>query len=57
MIKHLKDGIHLFSKDGSRHLGGPYKTEEQALKRERQVNFWKNKEHIKKRLAQRRKER
>jgi hypothetical protein len=41
MIKHLKDGIHLFSKDGSRHLGGPYKTEE----------------HIKKRLAQRRKER
>ncbi|MCX8009083.1 MAG: hypothetical protein N3A54_05300 [Patescibacteria group bacterium] len=38
---------YLYSKDGSRKLGGPYRTKEQANKRERQVQFFK---HLSKRL-------
>lgn len=36
------DGWYLYSKDGSRKLGGPYKTEEEVNKRERQVQYFKN---------------
>ena len=47
-----KEGLHdqedgqgyvLHSKDGSRKLGGPYRTRAEALKRERQVQFFKHK--------------
>ena len=31
----------LYSVDGSRKLGGPYRTREEALCRERQVQFFK----------------
>lgn len=43
MIVKKKDGYHLMSKDGSKHLGGPYKTREEAVNREKQVQFFKNK--------------
>jgi len=39
------DGYYLISKKTGRNLGGPYETREQALKRERQVQFFK---HLKK---------
>jgi hypothetical protein len=39
------DGYYLMSKKTGRNLGGPYETREQALKRERQVQFFK---HLKK---------
>lgn len=44
VIKKEDDGYHLYSKDGSKHLGGPYDTEEEAKKREKQVQFFKQKE-------------
>lgn len=43
MIVKKKDGYHLMSKDGSKHLGGPYKTREEAVNREKQVQFFKSK--------------
>lgn len=43
MIVKKKDGYHLMSKDGAKHLGGPYKTREEAVAREKQVQFFKNK--------------
>jgi hypothetical protein len=42
MIKKTAKGHVLYSKDGSRKLGGPYRTREEALKRERQVQFFKH---------------
>jgi hypothetical protein len=42
MIKKTAKGYVLHSKDGSRKLGGPYRTREEALKRERQVQFFKH---------------
>ena len=42
MIKKTARGYVLYSKDGSRKLGGPYKTREEALMRERQVQFFKH---------------
>ncbi|MCX8008094.1 MAG: hypothetical protein N3A54_00145 [Patescibacteria group bacterium] len=33
---------YLYSKDGSRKLGGPYRSRKQALKRERQVQYFKH---------------
>jgi hypothetical protein len=42
MIKKTAKGYVLHSKDGSRKLGGPYKTRAEALKRERQVQFFKH---------------
>ena len=41
MIRKMAKGYVLYSKDGSRKLGGPYRTREEALKRERQVQFFK----------------
>lgn len=42
MIRKTAKGYLLYSKDGSRKLGGPYRTREEALKRERQVQFFKH---------------
>jgi hypothetical protein len=41
MIVEKKDGFHLYSKDGTKHLGGPYPTREGAEERERQVEYYK----------------
>ncbi len=43
MIKKTSKGYVLLSKTKKKKLGGPYKTREQALKRERQVQFFKHK--------------
>lgn len=43
MIKQEKGKYHLYSKDGSKHLGGPYDSREEAEERERQVNYHKSK--------------
>ena len=43
MIVKKSDGYHLMSKDGERHLGGPYATKAKALAREFQVRYWKKK--------------
>lgn len=43
MIRKTKKGYVLFSKDGKKRLGGPYKTRAAAVKRERQVQFFKHK--------------
>jgi hypothetical protein len=43
VIKHEEDGWHLYSKDGTKHLGGPYASEEEAKKREAQVEYFKHK--------------
>ncbi len=48
MIKKTAKGYVLYSKDGSQKLGGPYRTREEALRRERQVQFFK---HSKKRAG------
>ena len=37
VIKHEKDGYHLYSEDGSKHLGGPYKTKKELATRIAQV--------------------
>lgn len=42
MIRKTAKGYLLYSKGGSRKLGGPYRTREEALKRERQVQFFKH---------------
>ena len=41
MIRKTTKGYVLLSKTTGKKLGGPYKTREQALKRERQVQFFK----------------
>lgn len=42
MIRKTAKGYVLWSKDGSRKLGGPYRSRTEALKRERQVQFFKH---------------
>lgn len=42
MITKRKDGWHLYSKDGKKHLGGPYSKREDAEKREREVAYFKH---------------
>lgn len=42
MITKHKDGYHVVSEKG-KNLGGPYKTREEAVKRLRQVEFFKHK--------------
>lgn len=37
MIVKKSDGFYLLTHDGSRSLGGPYKTREEAIRRENQV--------------------
>ena len=41
MIRKTPKGYVLKSKTTGKKLGGPYKTREEALKRERQVQFFK----------------
>lgn len=42
MIKQENGKYHLYSKDGSKHLGGPYDSRGEAEERERQVNYFKH---------------
>jgi hypothetical protein len=42
MIKKVKGGYEVVSKTTGRNLGGPYKTKAEALKRLRQVEFFKH---------------
>lgn len=42
MIVQKKDGYHLMSSDGSKHLGGPYSSREEAIRREKQVQYFKH---------------
>lgn len=44
MIRKTGKGWVLYSRDGSKKLGGPYKEKAQAVKREKQVKRFK---HIK----------
>lgn len=41
MIVKRKKGYYVISKKGHKNLGGPYKTRAEALKRLRQVEFFK----------------
>lgn len=43
MIVKSTEGYHVKSADGLKNLGGPYKTQLDALKRLKQVDFYKNK--------------
>jgi hypothetical protein len=42
MIVKKSDGYYVLSKKTRRNLGGPYKTRGEALKRLRQVEFFKH---------------
>ena len=42
MIVKKKRGYYVLSEKTKRNLGGPYKTREEALKRLRQVEFFKH---------------
>jgi len=42
MIKKVKGGYKVLSEDGKKNLGGPYKTRDEALKRLRQVEYFKH---------------
>jgi len=42
VIRKTAKGYVLRTKDGSRKLGGPYRTRAEAVKRERQVQFFKH---------------
>jgi hypothetical protein len=41
MIRKTARGYVLYSKDGARKLGGPYRARDEARRRERQVQFFK----------------
>lgn len=43
MIRKTPKGYVLYSKSSHKKLGGPYKSRAQAVKRERQVQFFKHK--------------
>ncbi len=42
MIVKKKDGYYVLAKKTRKNLGGPYKSRESALKRLRQVEFFKH---------------
>lgn len=42
MIVKKKDGYYVLSKKTKRNLGGPYQKKDEALKRLRQVEFFKH---------------
>lgn len=44
MITKKKDGYYVLSKKAKRNLGGPYKTRSEAVKRLRQVEFFKHRQ-------------
>ena len=43
MIIKKRDGYYVLSEKTRRNLGGPYKTREEAVKRLRQVEYFKHK--------------
>lgn len=43
MIVKRPDGYHVMSEDGSKHLGGPYKSHTEAMGRLQQVEYFKHK--------------
>jgi uncharacterized protein len=43
IIKKESDGYHIYSEDGKKHLGGPYKSMGEAKKRLEQIDYFKNK--------------
>jgi hypothetical protein len=43
MIKKIGAKYYLYKKDGSKKIGGPYSSKAEALKRERQVEYFANK--------------
>jgi len=45
MIVKKKDGYYVLSKKTKKNLGGPYAKREEALKRLRQVEFFKHLAH------------
>jgi len=45
MIKQVKGGFKVTSSKG-RNMGGPYRTKREALKRLRQVEFFKRQKHV-----------
>lgn len=47
MIEETDDGYYLRSVKTKKNLGGPYKTREEAVAREKQVNYFKNIDKIK----------
>ena len=48
MISKQKDGYYVLSEKTKKNLGGPYKTRLEAVKRLRQVEFFKHKQGGKK---------
>lgn len=42
MIVKKKDGYYVLSEKSRKNLGGPYRTEEEARKRLRQVEYFKH---------------
>lgn len=42
MIKKEGEKYHVYSEDGSKHLGGPYTSKEQAEKRLKQIEWFKH---------------
>ena len=40
-LEHKKDGWHVYSENGKKHLGGPYDTKKEAEKRLREVEYFK----------------
>lgn len=42
MIRKENGGYHVYSEDGSKNLGGPYKTKAEAEKRLREVECFKH---------------
>lgn len=42
MIRKEGPNYNIYSEDGSKHLGGPYKTREEAVKRLQQIEYFKS---------------
>lgn len=42
MVRKEKDGWHVYAADGKKHLGGPYDSEAEAMKRMKQVEHFKD---------------
>lgn len=45
MIVKKKDGYYVLSEKSKKNLGGPYKTKDEAVKRLRQVEYFKHLKH------------
>ncbi len=42
MVVKRKDGWHVVSEDGSKNLGGPYTSQQEAEKRLREIEYYKS---------------